>query len=290
MCATSNGLFVFGGCYLNNNNLPNPAAMLPNSVTNNQALLIQQQQQQMAQPVMVTEYYTPQTDQWTIVKPAINLHKEASYFKQGSFVYVLGGYNIQAKTGQKMVSRYDYVNDQWQTVGQLPAGLTGVGCCSIDVPSYVFDQEKEESVVEGASSLFSFTQSSLDSARFLRPRSSKCKNVDKNSDRSYLYFENDDEIDDEAQTSDEEEAKESNITSEKEEDEDEEEESEEEYLEQSLNYKKNEDKCSFQLDSKKNTTVKNRYSQISASSSSSSSSTNQLEEQTNLNESNSIVD
>jgi hypothetical protein len=98
----------------------------------------QQQQTQMAQPVNVTEYYSPETDQWTIVKQSINLHKEATCFKLSNYIYVIGGYNIQAKTGQKCISRYDFLNDHWQTIAQLPNGMTGLGSCLIDLPWYEF--------------------------------------------------------------------------------------------------------------------------------------------------------
>lgn len=93
----------------------------------------------MAQPVTVTEFYTPATDQWTIVKPLVNLHKEASLFCMGQFVYIFGGYNIATKTGQKLMSRYDTVNDVWQTIGQVSSGMTGVGCCLLDLPWFLID-------------------------------------------------------------------------------------------------------------------------------------------------------
>lgn len=96
----------------------------------------------MAQPVSVTEFYSPSTDQWTIVKPMINLHKEASHFRLGSYVYIFGGYNIATKTGQKLMSRYDIVNDLWHTIGQVSSGMTGVGCCTLDLPWYMFENDE----------------------------------------------------------------------------------------------------------------------------------------------------
>lgn len=134
MCVVNENLYVFGGCYL-----VSPVF----AAASNQTLLNQQQQhqqqQQMAQPVTVTEFYSPVTDQWTIVKPMTNLHKEASHFLLGQHVYIFGGYNIAAKTGQKLMSRYDTVNDLWQTIGQLPSGMTGVGCCVLDLPWFLLD-------------------------------------------------------------------------------------------------------------------------------------------------------
>ena len=111
MCEAENRLYVFGGCHLNSN--------------------------QQAQPVMQTEFYTPSFDQWTIVAPLSNLHKEASCIKYLNFIYIIGGYNIQAKCGQKFISRYDYANDCWENAGQLQNGQTGIGCCVIDLPSYL---------------------------------------------------------------------------------------------------------------------------------------------------------
>ena len=71
--ATGNELFVFGGCNLNVN--------------------------QQAQPVMQSECYDPATDQWTVVAPLSISHKEASCVVYRDHIYVLGGYNVQTKTG-----------------------------------------------------------------------------------------------------------------------------------------------------------------------------------------------
>ena len=111
MCEAANRLYVFGGCHLNSN--------------------------QQAQPVMQTEFYSPEFDQWTIVAPLSNLHKEASCIKYLNSIYIIGGYNIQSKSGQKLTSRYDYMNDYWENGGQLNIGQTGVGYCVIDLPSYL---------------------------------------------------------------------------------------------------------------------------------------------------------
>lgn len=169
MCEANGKLYVFGGCYLNSVNnasvtnpvvQPTPLASTlsstsssSSSTSTNQAQIshvqsshhqhqqqspTNSQQTQMAQPVNVTEYYLPETDQWTIVKQSINLHKEATCFKLSNFIYVIGGYNIQAKTGQKCISRYDFLNDNWQTIAQLPNGMTGMGSCLIDLPWYEF--------------------------------------------------------------------------------------------------------------------------------------------------------
>ena len=58
---------------------------------------------QQAQPVMQTELYTPEFNQWTIVAPLSNLHKlclllDASTFNYLNSIYIIGGYNIQAKS------------------------------------------------------------------------------------------------------------------------------------------------------------------------------------------------
>jgi kelch-like protein 9/13 len=110
-------LYVFGGCHLNLN--------------------------QQAQAVQQTEFYTPDTDQWTIVAPLLNLHKEASCLKYSDFIFALGGYNIQSKCGQKLISRYDFKNDTWEDFGLLASGQTGVGYCILDLPSYSIQDGKE---------------------------------------------------------------------------------------------------------------------------------------------------
>lgn len=111
MCEAMGKLYVFGGCHLNGN--------------------------QQAQPILQTEYYTPDYDQWTIVSSLNNLHKEASCVRYFNYIYIIGGYNIQAKCGQKVVSRYDYINDKWENFGQFSIGQTGFGCCLIDLPAYL---------------------------------------------------------------------------------------------------------------------------------------------------------
>ncbi|KAL8611034.1 hypothetical protein ACOMHN_042650 [Nucella lapillus] len=110
MCATHDKLFVFGGCNLNVN--------------------------QQAQPEMQSECYDPSSDQWTIIAPLSVSHKEASCVVYNDNIYVLGGYNVQTKTGQKLVSKYDIYTGIWETVGALPRSLTGVGYCTFKLPCY----------------------------------------------------------------------------------------------------------------------------------------------------------
>lgn len=130
MTVVQNKLYVFGGCIL----------LTPNIISSNQP------QTQIAHPVQTTEYYSVETNQWTIVKPMINMHKEAQCIHLNNYIYILGGYNIQNKTGQKLISKYDYLNDLWQTfVYHLPSGMTGMGCCLIELPNYLFDSKNSSS-------------------------------------------------------------------------------------------------------------------------------------------------
>jgi len=110
MCVVQDKLLAFGGCTLNAN--------------------------QQALPVLQSECYDPATDQWSIVAPLAISHKEASCVVYQDHVYVLGGYNVQTKTGQKMVSRYDPLTGTWETVGALPQSKTGVGYCVLRIPTY----------------------------------------------------------------------------------------------------------------------------------------------------------
>ena len=113
MCVAQGKLLVLGGCNLN---------------TNQQAL-----------PVLQSECYNPATDQWTLIAPLSISHKEASCVVYQDHVYVLGGYNVQTKTGQKMVSRYDTYTGTWESVGSLPQSQTGVGYCVLQLPTYSLD-------------------------------------------------------------------------------------------------------------------------------------------------------
>ena len=113
MCVVQDKLLVHGGCNLNAN--------------------------QQALPVMQSESYDPSVDQWTLITPLSISHKEASCVIYQDQVYVLGGYNVQTKTGQKMVSRYDPYTGVWETVGSLPQSHTGVGYCVLRLPTYNTD-------------------------------------------------------------------------------------------------------------------------------------------------------
>lgn len=113
MCSAQDKLYVFGGCNLNVN--------------------------QQAMPVMQSECYDPMSDQWTIIAPLSVSHKEASCVVYNDHIYVLGGYNVQTKTGQKLVSRFDLYTGIWETVGALPRSLTGVGYCTLRLPAYNID-------------------------------------------------------------------------------------------------------------------------------------------------------
>ena len=113
MCVAHDKLFVFGGCNLNAN--------------------------QQAIPVLQSECHNPATDEWTVIAPLSISHKEASCVVYQDHVYVLGGYNVQTKTGQKMVSRYDFYTDTWESLGALPQSKTGVGYCTLQLPLYHID-------------------------------------------------------------------------------------------------------------------------------------------------------
>lgn len=115
MCTAQDKLFVFGGCNLNVN--------------------------QQAQPVVQSECYDPEADQWTVIAPLSISHKEASCVVYNDQIYVLGGYNVQTKTGQKLVSRYDVYSGIWETIGGLPRSLTGVGYCTLQLPTFNLDDD-----------------------------------------------------------------------------------------------------------------------------------------------------
>ena len=110
MCVANDKLLVFGGCNLN---------------TNQQAL-----------PVLQSEAYDPGTDQWSLIAPLSVSHKEASCVLYQNSVYVLGGYNVQTKTGQKTVSKYDLSTGTWETLGALTQSMTGVGYVVVSMPAY----------------------------------------------------------------------------------------------------------------------------------------------------------
>lgn len=113
MAAVGERLIVAGGCNLN---------------TSQQAL-----------PVLQAESYDPAVDQWTLIAPLAVSHKEASCVVYRGQIYVLGGYNVQTKTGQRAVSRYDAEAGAWEQIGVLPVSQTGVGYCVLALPTYNLD-------------------------------------------------------------------------------------------------------------------------------------------------------
>ena len=178
MCTVKDKLYVFGGCIL----LATPPAI--NSSAN-------QAQPQVAHPVLTTEYYSIETNQWTIVKPMLNLHKEANCIHLNNFVYILGGYNIQTKTGQKIISRYDYSKDMWHTYGQnLPAGMTGMGCCLIELPWFLLNTTDQSISYSSSSSSFCSSVSSLYQSKSLEIDDQDDDDTDKDN-----YYDGDEEND-----------------------------------------------------------------------------------------------
>lgn len=92
MCVANDKLYVFGGCYFNNNLLAN--LNQGNNVNYSGANVQMQHQQQIAQPVQCTEYYTPELNQWNVVSPMVNLHKEATCLLLNNHIYVLGEFSF----------------------------------------------------------------------------------------------------------------------------------------------------------------------------------------------------
>jgi N-acetylneuraminic acid mutarotase len=152
-------IYVFGGCFINHANQL-PAAPLQthhqmpqhtaNSVLNNHLVLLPHQQQELTQPVMLTECYNIRSNQWHTLKPIINMHKEAACVKCDTHAFIIGGYNMHAKTGQRFISKYEFATDAWSTAGQMPSGMTGMGVCMLDLPWFVTLDGEEKSGDDGA--------------------------------------------------------------------------------------------------------------------------------------------
>ena len=131
-------LFVFGGC-----------------------VVVQQQQQQqqqqqetpfalspLAQPVLDTECFSPASGEWTRRAPMHNVHKEAACFQvelpsDGAgrlIICLVSGYDMRARSGQRLVSCYEPAADKWHTLGaQLPCGMTGLACCRLQLPWHTLE-------------------------------------------------------------------------------------------------------------------------------------------------------
>jgi len=179
-----------------NSTLSTIASLQPNQMPHQQPQHHQQHQQhqqqqpvqQVAQGVTCTEFYSLESGRWSVARPMLNLHKEASCFKMNDYIYVIGGYNILTKTGQRMISRYDFSNDVWDSMvqNQLPSGVTGMGLAVIDLPWFALNEtsstlgvfEVSKTALVGSRSWFNsgylYDESDSESIEYEDEESSSC--------------------------------------------------------------------------------------------------------------------
>ncbi len=206
MCVANENIYVFGGCFLNqsnivhenmNNNINVISNLQSHQIPQQHQSQQQQPTQQIAQGVTCTEFYSVESGRWIVARPMLNLHKEASCFKLNSHIYVIGGYNIITKTGQRMISRYDYVNDVWDSMIQiqLPSGVTGMGLAIIDLPWFAFETGSGVTSVVENNKMVVQSRSLFNSSYLYDESDSDC--IEYENEESSSYFEETIESEDE---------------------------------------------------------------------------------------------
>jgi N-acetylneuraminic acid mutarotase len=136
ICAVNDKIYSFGGCHINTQITSSNTH--PNLNSNNQITASTNHHTDLIRPVLESECYCTSNNEWKLVKHMDNFHKEASCLvKDDRFVFVFGGYNIHAKMGQKLVSKYDTKTDTWTTVGQFQYALTGSSVVMLDFPYFI---------------------------------------------------------------------------------------------------------------------------------------------------------
>jgi len=89
--------------------------------------------------VLMTECYSVELDQWTILSPALHGQSEAPAVKCSTKIYILGGYSWDAQSFQDTIQCYDLEKDSWSVVdSKLPEPMTGVVACHLKLPLHLF--------------------------------------------------------------------------------------------------------------------------------------------------------
>uniref|UniRef100_A0A4W3H938 Kelch-like family member 26 n=1 Tax=Callorhinchus milii TaxID=7868 RepID=A0A4W3H938_CALMI len=84
--------------------------------------------------VLHTEYYLPETDQWTSVCPMRAGQSEAGCCALGGRIYVVGGYNWHLNNVTSIVQVYNVEADEWERDLHFPESFAGVACAPLVLP------------------------------------------------------------------------------------------------------------------------------------------------------------
>ncbi|XP_062861596.1 kelch-like protein 9 isoform X2 [Trichomycterus rosablanca] len=95
--------------------------------------------------VLSCEYYSPATDQWTVVSPMPKGQSDVGVAVFKGKIYVVGGYSWNSRCMVDIVQCYDPEKDEWEMVFKVLEPLGGIRACSLTVhrPSGSVDEAQE---------------------------------------------------------------------------------------------------------------------------------------------------
>ncbi|XP_030614309.1 kelch-like protein 9 isoform X1 [Archocentrus centrarchus] len=83
--------------------------------------------------VLGCEYYSPDTDQWTVVSPMPRGQSDVGVTVFNGQIYVVGGYSWNSRCMVDIVQRYDPERDVWDRVFNVLEPLGGIRACTMTV-------------------------------------------------------------------------------------------------------------------------------------------------------------
>uniref|UniRef100_A0A3P8Q7G8 BTB domain-containing protein n=1 Tax=Astatotilapia calliptera TaxID=8154 RepID=A0A3P8Q7G8_ASTCA len=83
--------------------------------------------------VLGCEYYSPDTDQWTVVSPMPRGQSDVGVTVFNGQIYVVGGYSWNSRCMVDIVQRYDPDKDVWDRVFNVLEPLGGIRACTMTV-------------------------------------------------------------------------------------------------------------------------------------------------------------
>uniref|UniRef100_UPI003AAE8626 kelch-like protein 9 n=1 Tax=Centroberyx gerrardi TaxID=166262 RepID=UPI003AAE8626 len=83
--------------------------------------------------VLGCEYYSPKTDQWTVVAPMPRGQSDVGVTVFNGQIYVVGGYSWNSRCMVDIVQRYDPERDVWDRVFNVLEPLGGIRACTMTV-------------------------------------------------------------------------------------------------------------------------------------------------------------
>ncbi|XP_028993399.1 kelch-like protein 9 isoform X2 [Betta splendens] len=83
--------------------------------------------------VLGCEYYSPETEQWTVVAPMPRGQSDVGVTVFNGHIYVVGGYSWNSRCMVEIVQRYDPEQDAWDRVFNVLEPLGGIRACTMTV-------------------------------------------------------------------------------------------------------------------------------------------------------------